>query len=149
MSTTHENTQDDVDPGVVHVIQSEYHYRDVDNRPVVDESILDEEGWFHDVASAQQRTDQLNEQNRRLYDLEMARARRNRDQKIADAEQANREAEILRAAGVDKALVAVPTPFEPIPFEQYTPDSFTKYRVLAMRRSELDGIAGAASGAKD
>lgn len=138
------NPADDTDTSVVHVIQSTYHYRDVDNRPTSDDTILEDEGWFADAASAAARCDQLNAQNRAHYDVAMARARRERDAKILAAETANREAAILREHGMAKKDIPVPKPFEPVPFEQYVPEhGHTTYEVLPITRSEHDGIARA------
>lgn len=133
------NPADENDTTVVHVIQSTYLYRDADNRPVTEESIMEEEGWFGDSSSAAVRCAQLNAHNRVHYDVAMARARRERDAKILAAETANREASILRANGMQKRDVVVPKPFVPIPFEAYTPEhGQTVYAVITITRSEHD-----------
>lgn len=130
--------------GVVYVIQSTHHYRDLDNYPRNEDQILEDEGWFVDEASAAVRSDQLNENNRRLYDVAMDRARRDREAKIRVAETANAEAAILRANGMTKADVPVPSAFVPTPFEDYVPEgSWTSYAVLPITRSDHDGIARA------
>lgn len=137
-------------PSPVYVIQSTFHYRDADHRPVTDEQVLVDEGWFEDVESATVRRDQLNAQNRRLYDVDMERARRDREAKIAAATRTNAEVAVLRQNGFDRQFVDVPAGFEPVPFEDYRPDrSFTTYEVVAIHRSELDGIASAAGATKD
>lgn len=131
-------------PALVHVIQSAYHYRDADNYPTTEEKILEDEGWFADVASAGVRCDQLNAQHRALYDVAMARAKRERDAKIAFAVTANREAALLRANGLEKKDVIVPDEFVPTPFENWAPGhSHTVYEVIEIRRSDHDGIATA------
>lgn len=103
------------DASVVHVIQSTYHHRDVDNYPTSEGKILEDEGWFADAASAGFRCDQLNAQSKAHYDVAMARAARERAAKIQAAETANREAAILRANGMQKKDVLVPTPEAPSP----------------------------------
>lgn len=131
-------------PGLVRVIQSIYHYRDADNYPTTEEKILEDEGWFADAASAGIRCEQLNAQHRKLYDVAMARAKRERDAKIAAAETANKEAALLRANGLDKKDVIVPDAFVPTPFGSWAPGhSHTVYEVIEIRRSDHDGIATA------
>lgn len=133
-----------VDASLVYVLQSTYHYRDIDNYPTSDDSILEEEGWFADAATAKLRCDQLNAQNRALYDVAMARAKRERDAKIKAAEATNQEAAILREHGIAKNDVPVPAPFVPTPFEQYRPEGgHTTYEVLAITRSDHDHLAPA------
>lgn len=138
----HDHEPDDA--GVVHVIQSAYHYRDIDNRSATDYLILEEEGWFAHPASAAMRCDQLNAQNRKLYDVAMARAKRDREAKILAAETSNREAAILRANGMSKPDVTVPKDFVPVPFDEYRPEhGHTTYEVVPITRSDHDGIARA------
>jgi len=133
------------DVNVVHVIQSSYHYRDQDNYPKSDDAIMDDEGWFADAGAAAIRCEKLNAQNRVLYDSTMATRKRERDAKIQKAEQHNLEAGVLRAAGIPKDDVAVPTAFVAPPFETYSPDHpHTSYEVMEIRRSDHDGIARAA-----
>lgn len=132
------------DASVVHVIESSYRYRDADNYDASVEKILEDEGWFADEKSARIRCEQLNAQNRKLYDVTMARLKRQHDAKIAAAEETNREAAILRKAGINKRDVAVPAPFVPTPFDDYVPEAgHTTYDVLPIRRSDHDGIAQA------
>ena len=134
----------------VHVIESTFHYDGPDGRPTTDVSVVVDEGWFEDLASANVRREQLNDRLRRAHASDMERARRDRETKIATAEQTNREAAILRANGIDKPDVPVPSPFTPTPFERYVPQhSFTTYEVVQIHRSELDGIASAADAAKN
>lgn len=133
----------EVENDVVHVIQSSYHYLDGSNRPVQDDTVMDEEGWFGDAESAAHRAHQLNEQNREHYEADMARQKRDRDARIARAEESNREAAVLRANGIAKNDLDVPAPFVPTPFEDYRPDSHTVYAAIQMRRSDHDGIAQA------
>lgn len=141
---SHPTTEETTDPNVVHVIQSTYHSRDEDGRPTATDSILENEGWFADAESAAIRCAQLNEQNRSIYDVAMSRAKRDRESKIAAAEQTNREAAILRANGIEKPSVYVPAEFVPTPFEGYVPDhSHTSYAVMSIDRSDHDGIAQA------
>jgi hypothetical protein len=129
---------------VIHVIESSYHYTDADGRPAVDHSIEEDEGWFANAESATIRSEQLNAQNRALYDVEMDRRKRERDAKILAAETSNREAAVLRANGFEKADVRVPEPFESVPYEQWRPDRVhTTFAVIEMKRSDHDGIARA------
>lgn len=131
------------EPRVVHVIRSTYHYEDGDRRRQTDETVMEEEGWFDDAASAAARCEQLNAQTRRLYDVQMDRARRERQGKIDAAVRTNAEVEILRANGMDRKPVPVPSVFVPVPFEEWFPESCTTYSVETMSRSEHDGIARA------
>jgi hypothetical protein len=149
-STTPEVTGDtSTAANAVHVIQSTFHYRDADGRPVTEEQVMVDEGWFDDIASAIVRREQLSDQNRRLYELDMDKARRDREAKIATAEQTNAEVAVLRENGFAKEFVQVPTVFVPMPFEEYLPErSFTTYDVVEIHRSEFDGIASAAGATK-
>lgn len=136
------NTDSDAD--VIHVIQSAYHYRDQDNHPKTDETLLDDEGWFADTASAAARCDQLNAQNRTHYDTQVAADEREHAAKIRKAEQLNREAAAIRAGGMTKTDVPVPSAFVPETFEKFlSRSSHTSYEPLEIRRSDHDGIARA------
>jgi hypothetical protein len=129
----------------VHVIRSSYHHRDVDNRPTVDEQIVEDEGWFADSASAAVRCEQLNANDRALHASDMDRRRRDRDAKIAAAETANREAAILRANGMPKDDIPVPKEFTPTAFEDWRHERpHTVFEVIEIRRSDHDGMARAA-----
>jgi len=126
------------------VIQSSHVYRDLDNHPACEDKILEEEGWFAHRPAAEKRCDELNDRNRRLYDVAMAREAREVDAKIRAAKATNREAAILRANGIPKQDVPVPAEFVPVPFERYTPaGSYTTYDVVEIPRSDHDGIAPA------
>ena len=127
----------------VYVIRSSYHYEDGDRRQQIDEAVMEDEGWFEDEVAAANRCEQLNAQTRRAYDVAMDRSRRERQGRIDAALQTNADIEILRANGLDRKLVPVPKPFVPVPFEDWQPDSFTKYSVETMRRSEHDTLARA------
>lgn len=102
--------------------------------------VNDDEGYFEDLASAQLRCDQLNESNVDYYNTTMATKKRAHDKHIAAAVQTNEEIDILRKAGVEKAYVAVPEPFEPTPFEDFI-SGCSVYTTRAVPRSEHDGIA--------
>lgn len=135
------------DDAVVYVIQSNYHYRDQDNYAKCDEELLAEEGWFAEAASAAVRCEQLNAQNLSYYETSMAARKRGHDAKIREAEKTNREAAAIRAAGMAKADVAVPPPFEPEGYEKFVAQTnHTTFEAVAVRRSDHDGItrAGAA-----
>lgn len=145
---THDVVAFPSDDTVVYVIQSSYHYRDPDNRAKCDEELLVEEGWFADAASAAVRCEQLNARNRSYYETSMAARKRSHDAKIREAEKANREAAAIRAAGMAKADVAVPPPFEPEDYETFVSQSNpTTYEAIAVRRSDHDGIARAGASA--
>ncbi len=127
----------------IHVIQSRYDYRDADGRPVTSITLERDEGWFTDEATANARRDRLNHNDFALYEIAMARARREREAKIAAAEATNREHEILRAHGIDKRDVKVPEPFQPIPYEDYVPEhGRTRYEVVRLTRSEHEALVG-------
>lgn len=126
----------------VHVIESTFHFRDEGGRQATRVEVLVDEGWFEDLESAVVRRDQLNDQHRRLYTLEIDRARRAHEAKIDEAVTRNAEVMVLRNNGFDRPFVPVPDPFVATPFEQYRPDrSFTTYEVTQIHRSEFDGIA--------
>lgn len=132
------------DNTVVHVIQSTYHHRDENNRQVSDDSLMDDEGWFADLASATTRCDQLNAKNQAFYATRMATLQREREAAIRIAETKNLEAAAIRKAGLPKDDVAVPPPFEPETFEAFfAKSSHTSYAPLEIRRSDHDGIAPA------
>jgi hypothetical protein len=129
---------------VVYVIQSNYHYRDLDNHPKTDEELLDDEGWFADKASAVTRCQQLNAQNLAYYDTSMAIKKRAHDATIRHAEKKNLEAAAIRAAGLKKDDVPVPPAFVPETFEKFlSVGNHTIYEPVEIRRSDHDGIARA------
>lgn len=136
-------TVDTTDP-VVYVIQSSFNYRDPSNHPKSDEDLVVLEGWFADRASAAVRCTQLNARNHAYYDACMATKARERDVAIRVAQQKNQEAAAIRAAGMLKADIAVPSPFVPETFEKFFSGSnHTTYEPVEIRRSDHDGIARA------
>lgn len=147
MEDTTTTEPDEARPRSVRVIKSTFHYRDQNGGQVAESKVLVDEGWFEDVESAIVRREQLNDQNRRLYEIDMARARREHESKVDAAKTRNAEVAVLRNNGFQKSFVDVPHAFVPTPFENYFPDrSFTTYDVEEIRRSEFDGIANAAKG---
>lgn len=127
-------------PETVHVIQSSYNYRDVDNYPKTDDEVMEDEGWFASRQAAQDRVDELNQNNVKLWESEQERLRRAHNAKIAVARQHNREAEAIRAAGMRKADVPVPATYVVEPFEAFMrkATSYTGYSVLEISRAETD-----------
>lgn len=139
-----ENEEAEQSPGAVLMIMSTYHSHDADNRPTSEDILLEEEGWFADRTSADRRVEELNARTDALYNTEVDRLRRAHEQKTRAAKQHNREAAAIRAAGMRKADVPVPAPFEPPTKERVLAHtSYTAYEVIKVERSELDALAAA------
>lgn len=134
-----------IEDDTVYVIQSCYHYRDVDNYPKVEEELQVDEGWFASRFAADLRCEYLNARNRSGYNNAVAAQKRAHDAKIAKAELANREAAAIRSAGMNKPDVPVPAPFVAQSFERYLSESsYTSYESIAIKHSDHDGLARAA-----
>ena len=129
-----------VAPETIHVIQSSYNYRDIDNYPKTDDEVMEDEGWFADRGAAQARVDELNQNNVKLWESEQKRLRRTHNAKIAVVRQHNREAEAIRVAGMRKADVPVPATYVVESFESFMrkATNYTSYSVLEISRAKTD-----------
>ena len=128
----------------VFVIESSYHFRDRDNRDVTEDEILVNEGWFADKASAEIRRDQLNASSRTLYDQAIEAEERTQNEKIRRAKEFNREAAVLRDAGMTKADIVVPPAYTPPTYERFlNSTNHTSHTVVEVSRADHDGIAQA------
>ena len=141
MAQTQTRANEDVggQKDTVLMIRAYHHSRDRDNRPVTEDTLLEEEGWFADRPSAERRAAELNSRTDALYDGEVDRLRRAHETKLREARQYNREAAAIRAAGMSKKDVPEPGPFEPPTRERVlSGTSHTSYEVEEVERSELD-----------
>lgn len=127
-------------PDIVYAIESTHRYEDADRRDRTDSTILDEEGWFATEKAAQDRADQLNTGLRQAHAADEDRQRRTVDKKRREAQQYNREAAAIRAAGMRKADIKVPDPYAGRDFETWArhQHSLTTHHVVTLERSEHD-----------
>lgn len=135
---------------VVHVIVSLHTHEGHDGRPVTEEELVEDEGWFASPDDAASRAARLNTRLEGLHKQDDDRRRREHASLERSYRQELKEFEILAAAGVRKRRPQPPRPYEPVPFDRFVASlpSSTSYEVRAVPRSEHDvsGLAPSGSG---
>ncbi len=121
----------------VFAIESTYHFRDERDRPQTRIEYLVDEGWFFTEEAAGERVSYLNERIRDRYEAQIASAERAHEANRERAVRHNHEAQILRAAGVQKTDMAVPKDFTPPSFEAFlNSTSHNTFRVVEIHHSD-------------
>lgn len=135
---------------IVHVIVSLHTHEGHDGRPVTQEELLEDEGWFASSDDAASRAAQLNARLENLHQQDDMRRRREHTLLERTYKQELKEFEILTAAGIRKRKPQPPRPYEPVSFARFVASlpSSTSYEVRAISRSEHDipGLAPCGSG---